>query len=78
MGSRNWTHETTFRGEVRTVVVDRYDDDPSVNACEIEWHFEDVTPDGHDALAVTEAEEQRIFEEICQAAYDRYAEDFEP
>ena len=75
--SRGW-FTYTFRGEERVVVIDAYDVDHSVNAVECEWHFEDVTPEQHDALAVTDVEEQAIIDAIdrhiqdADAAADEY------
>lgn len=59
-----------FRGEQRIIVVDSYHDDPDTNGCEIEWHFEDVTPEQHNELRVTEAEENAIIDRIHEAVYE--------
>lgn len=58
----------TFRGEECVVVIDKdtgYDDE--TNAREIEWHFDGLTPEQHNALAVTDEEEQAIFNECADA-----------
>lgn len=68
-----FTVDVTFRGDPHEVVVDLYADDPETNGCEIEWHFDGVTPDEYEALAVTDAEEQAIVDEIHRAAWDRDA-----
>jgi hypothetical protein len=59
--------EVQFRGHIRTVIVD-FDGgyEPDTNAHVIEWHFEDMTPEQHDALALTDDEEQAIYEQLCQ------------
>lgn len=57
-----------FRGEDMDVVVDSdtgYDHE--TNSREIEWHFFNVTPEQHEALAVTDDEEIEIYNAICQA-----------
>lgn len=58
----------TLRGEPRDVVVDRdHGYEPDTNAHEIEWHFEGLTPDEHDALALTDAEEDSIYQQLAAA-----------
>jgi hypothetical protein len=47
-------------------VVDCYDYDPETNALDVEWHFEGMTPEEHEALAVTEAEEDDLIEQISR------------
>lgn len=61
------TTEVQFRGESVSVVVD-FDGgyEPDTNAHVIEWHFEGVTPEQHDALALTDDEEQDIYEQLCR------------
>lgn len=57
-----------FRGEERTVVIDKdtgYDEE--TNSREIEWHFDGVSPEQHDALALSDEEEERIYNECCDA-----------
>jgi hypothetical protein len=49
-----------FRGGKREAIVTHYADDPETNGCEIEWLFPDLTPDQHDALGLSEAEEEAI------------------
>jgi hypothetical protein len=60
----------TFRGLITDVVVDRYDLDESTNGCEVEWHFEGLTPDEHDDLHVSDEEEDSIIEQIVRAMAD--------
>ena len=49
-----------FRGEQCEAIVTSYDEDFETNACEIEWLFAGLTPEQHDALNVTAAEEDAI------------------
>lgn len=54
-----------FRGTEWLVEIDRdggYDDE--TNTHEIEWHFAGLTPADHDALNLTDDEEQEIYEQI--------------
>lgn len=41
--------------------------EPDTNAHEIEWHFEGMTPVEHDALGLTDEEEQSIYEQLAEA-----------
>lgn len=61
------TTEVQFRGELMSVVVD-FDGgyEPDTNAHVIEWRFEGATPEQHDALALTDDEEQAIYEQLCR------------
>lgn len=66
----------TFRGEERDVVIDRASGyDPETNASEIEWHFDGLSPAEHDALAITDDEEQSIFEQIATCLDERSGDD---
>lgn len=57
-----------FRGEERTVVIDKDTGyDAETNSREIEWHFDGVSPEQHDALALSDEEEERIYNECCDA-----------
>lgn len=47
-----------------SVVVDQYEYDPETNALEVAWHFEDVAPHRHDALKLTDDEEDSIVDAI--------------
>ena len=62
-----------FRGEERDIVID-FDGgyEPDTNAHVIEWHFDGLTPDEHDALALTDDEEQAIYEQLLAEQYDNY------
>lgn len=61
-----------FRGEERDVIIDRASGyDPETNAEEIEWHFDDLTPDEHDALSISDEEEQSIFEQLSRYLSER-------
>lgn len=53
-----------FRGEERTVVIDEYAVDYDTNALDVSWHFDGVTSEEHDALRVTDKEEDEIVEAI--------------
>ncbi len=66
MGER--TVMVRFRGETWAVRIDRdWGHDPETNSHEIDWHFDGMTPEHHDALAITDAEEQDLYEQIYQA-----------
>lgn len=61
-----------FRGEAVNAVIDSDSGyDPETNTRELDWHFElnfrALTPDEHDALKLTDAEEQAIYEQLCLA-----------
>jgi hypothetical protein len=56
-----------FRGEERDVEIDfdgGYEAD--TNAHEIQWHFHGMTPEEHDALRITDEEEQSVYEQIAR------------
>lgn len=55
----------TFRGEEHDVIIDSAHYDPETNAGEIEWHFQDVTPEAHEVLAITADEELSICQQIA-------------
>lgn len=58
--------EVQFRGKSVGVVVDRDGGyEPDTNAHVIEWHFEDMTPEQHDALQMTDDEEQSVYEQLA-------------
>lgn len=56
-----------FRGREVEVVVD-FDGgyEPDTNAHVIEWHFEGLTPEEHEALGVTDEEDQQIYEQLSR------------
>lgn len=57
-----------FRGEERDVVVDHDTGyDHSTNTHDIDWHFVGVGPDAHEALKITDEEEQSIFDQLLEA-----------
>ena len=61
-----------FRGEDRDVIIDfdgGYESD--TNAHVIEWHFADLTPEEHDALELTDEEEQAIYEQLTLQSDER-------
>lgn len=60
-----------FRGEDVDVVIDEYEVEYDTNCCIVEWHFADVLPVDHDALNVTDAEEDEIIEAIHKFMVDR-------
>lgn len=64
------TTEVQFRGEAIAVVVD-FDGgyEPDTNAHVIEWHFEGITPEQLAALALTDDEEQAIFEQLAAQSW---------
>lgn len=60
-----------FRGEAVDVEVDSdsgYEYD--TGAHDIEWHFYGMTPEQHDALNITDDEEQAIFEQLVAVSGD--------
>jgi broad-specificity NMP kinase len=66
-----------FRGEDVDVEIDHdggYESDTNCHV--IEWHFCGKTPAEHEALAVTEAEEQAIYEQLVERSYDADEPDF--
>lgn len=63
-----WT-EVQFRGKTIEVVVDNdtgYDEE--TNSREIEWHFFGVEPEEHDAMEITDEENDDIFRQLCEKA----------
>lgn len=64
-----------FRGEERDVEIDHdhgYEADTNVH--EIEWHFVGLSPDEHNALNMTDAEEQAIYDKLAEVSRD-YGDD---
>lgn len=61
-----------FRGEDRDVIVD-FDGgyEPDTNAHVIEWHFADLSPEEHDALAITDDVDQEIYDQLAQQSEER-------
>ena len=57
----------TFRGAVADIVVDKYRTDPSTNSCEVEWHFDGLSPEDHDDLHISDGEEDAVIEQIHTA-----------
>lgn len=53
-----------FRGEKRNAVIDTDCDDSAVNYRVVEWHFEGLDADGHDALNITDDEEFAITSQL--------------
>lgn len=43
--------------------------EPDTNAHVIEWHFEGITPEQLAALALTDDEEQAIFEQLAAQSW---------
>lgn len=61
-----------FRGEKWDVTIDHDGGyEPDTNAHEIEWHFTGLTPEQHDALNITEEEEDGIYCQLCETSDDR-------
>lgn len=60
----------SFRGERRDVVVDRVDDDPETNYFSAEWRFDGLSPEDHDALSITDEEEEAILSVIAAARWE--------
>lgn len=61
----------TFRGEELDVEIEHdggYESD--TNAHVIEWHFYRMTAEHHEALKITETEEQAIYEQLVEASRD--------
>jgi hypothetical protein len=71
--SRRFDYE--FRGIERVVVIDSYDVDYDTNALDFSWHFDGVTPAEHDALAITEEEEESICTELIERVEGGYDDD---
>ncbi len=60
-----------FRGGEMDVQVDRDSGyEPDTNSHEIEWHFIGLTPEQHDALKLTQDEEDAIFIELAKGSDD--------
>lgn len=60
-----------FRGGQVDVVVDKDGGyEPDTNAHEIEWHFYGLDGAAHDALAITDKEEQAIYAALAERNYD--------
>lgn len=60
----------TFRGEEVDVGIDHdggYESDTNCHV--IEWHFYGKTPEEHDALNITDAEEQAIYEALVERSW---------
>lgn len=64
--------EYEFRGEERTIVIDQYEKDYDTNALDVSWHFDGVTPEQHDVLNITDAEEDKIIDAIGEHLVDSY------
>lgn len=67
-----------FRGEDVDVEIDfdgGYEFD--TNAHVIGWHFAGMTPEQHDALNVTDDEEQSIYEQLVEHSRDCEGDDFD-
>lgn len=71
------TATVSFRGFQTTVVVDAYDEDISTNACTVEWHFEDMTPEDHADLHVSDEEEDAIVQQIHAVMYDARSDEID-
>ena len=66
-----------FRGLLMAVTIDHdsgYDRD--TNSHEIDWHFSDLTPDEHEALNITDEEEEAIFNELAALEPLRFDDDY--
>lgn len=53
------------------VIIDfngRYE--PDTNAHVIDWHFDGLTPEEHDALELTDEEDQSIYEQLTVVTED--------
>lgn len=65
-----------FRGDDRDVEIDHNGGyEPDTDAHVIEWHFYGLTPEEHDALQITDDEEQAIYEELAVNSGDDWCED---
>jgi hypothetical protein len=57
-----------FRGEDHDVEIDHDGGyEPDTNAHVIEWHFCGLTPAEHNALQLTDDEEQSVYEQLVEA-----------
>ena len=65
-------HRTVkFRGEEMDVEVDHDSGyEPDTNAHVIEWHFIGVSPEQHNALNMTQEEEDALFTELAKGSDD--------
>jgi hypothetical protein len=60
----------TFRDEEREVEYTDHGYEPDTGAHVIEWGFRALSPDEHEALAITDDEEQAICEELAERSLD--------
>ncbi|WP_262265530.1 hypothetical protein [Microvirga yunnanensis] len=60
----------TFRGEEHEVEYTDSGYEPDTGAHVIEWGFKGLSPDEHEALAITNDEDQEICEALAARGYD--------
>ena len=61
-----------FRGEERYVIIDLDGGyEPDTNAHDIEWHFDGLTPEQHDALNITDEEDNAIYQELVAREWEQ-------
>ncbi|MBS0240312.1 MAG: hypothetical protein JSR89_18005 [Proteobacteria bacterium] len=51
------------------MIIDAVIDEPDVNYYSIDWHFEGLSVQEHNALNITLEEDKEIFEQLSEAAY---------
>lgn len=66
----------TFRGEERDVEFEDHGYEADTNAHPLDWWFAGLTPEQHDALKITDEEDQAIYEELCQHSYETAGDDY--
>ena len=65
-----------FRGEKMDVVIDHDGGwEPDTNAHEIEWHFFGLTAEQHDALNITDEEQQKIYDTLAALEPEYFDDD---
>lgn len=65
-----------FRGEDMDVTIDHDGGwETDTNAHEIEWHFTGLTAEQHDALNITDEENDAIYCELCQLDPEYFDDD---
>lgn len=66
-----------FRGESHEVTIE-YESgfDPETGSNEIVWFFTELTPDQHDALNITDEEEESIFGQLASLEPPSFDDDY--
>lgn len=68
MRSRGISASVKFRGEDMDVTIDSFSGgDSSTNAgMEIEWHFDDMSPEQTNALKITDKEDDDLYQQLAE------------